>query len=388
MDVLFLGLVFCDQSLQEAYQYSKCGLQMACHLFQKRLLDGFGTLKDMRMRVLNVPPTGSFPIHYKKLYSKAYQWEGNAQVGFVNLPVIKWPIQARKLYRLACQWAESCSGTGYVVLYSPYGPFMKVAFRLKKRYPHVRVCLIQTDPIPGRGDIAGAPNSKGDRIVEMAKAFDGFVVLTEPLLETLEAEDRPYTVVECLCDASQKPSTRKAHSENIFLYTGVTERIYGICDVARAIAQLPEAQLWVAGVGEADEELRALAKDHPNIRHFGFVNQERLAELRDGCDFLINPRRPTGTYTKYSFPSKTAEYMMSGKPVVMYKLEGVPDEYDGYLHYLTGADPETIRLELEQLIRLDYQQLLEQAAQGRRFMAEQKNAPRQAEKIKKLLERL
>ncbi|MBP3360682.1 MAG: hypothetical protein J6N52_07515 [Clostridia bacterium] len=48
---------------------------------------------------------------------------------------------------------------------------------------------------------------------------------------------------------------------------------------------------------------------------------------------LVNPRSATDEFTKYSFPSKTMEYMLSGTPVVMYKLAGIPDEYDEYLNY-------------------------------------------------------
>ena len=38
----------------------------------------------------------------------------------------------------------------------------------------------------------------------------------------------------------------------------------------------------------------------------------------------VNPRQNNEEFTKYSFPSKTMEYLASGVPVVAYKLDGIP----------------------------------------------------------------
>ena len=77
-------------------------------------------------------------------------------------------------------------------------------------------------------------------------------------------------------------------------------------------------------------------KSHANIRYFGFVSHERALELQAKAALLINPRSPKGVFTRYSFPSKTLEYMRSGKPVVCHRLEGIPEEYDPYLQYIEG----------------------------------------------------
>ena len=104
-----------------------------------------------------------------------------------------------------------------------------------------------------------------------------------------------------------------------------------------------------------EEELKLLSQNNDNIKFFGFIKHEEVEKLQNECDFLINPRRPSGTYTKYSFPSKTVEYMLTAKPVIMYKLEAIPDEYDGYLNYLTADTAEKIAEELKQIFEKDFQ---------------------------------
>ena len=63
----------------------------------------------------------------------------------------------------------------------------------------------------------------------------------------------------------------------------------------------------------------------------GQVSLNEARALQKTADVLVNPRLNEGEYTKYSFPSKTMEYLSTGRPVVCYKLDGIPDEYDKHL---------------------------------------------------------
>ena len=389
MKVIFLGLMFSHKSLEEAYAASKCGMQMAPHLFQKKLTDGLSSLENVQTHIVNIPPVGSFPMNYKKLYVKGMQWDGNTQIGYWNIPGLKWGGQKRKMVKTVRQILsvqpenEECC----LIAYHLHEPFLDVIGSLKKEFPNLHTTLIQTDAVPGRGGMIKGRKMEilGNRLVKKAKVVDSFALLTRPMRGPLEVGERPFVIIECICDPDQPQSARKETSDNIFLYSGTTEAIYGIRDVVDAIKQIPNAQLWICGAGNSDDYIKETAKTHKNIRHFGYVDQKRLSELRDQCDFLINPRRPTGTYTKYSFPSKTAEYMMSGKPVVMYKLEGIPDEYNQYLNYLTAETPQEIKQQIQTLIQSDYAGLVAKAVEARAFIQENKNAQKQARKIMEMI---
>ena len=80
-----------------------------------------------------------------------------------------------------------------------------------------------------------------------------------------------------------------------------------------------------------------------NITYFGFVPQTQALYLQSKAALLINPRSNRGLYTRYSFPSKTMEYMRAGKPVLCCKLDGIPAEYDEYLTYIDPQNEEGIR---------------------------------------------
>lgn len=393
MKVIFLGLLFCEESLKRAIQMTKCGIQYAPHMFQKNLLEGFANMDDVDLHVINVPPTGSFPINSKELFSKSYRWgEKKQQISFLNLPFYKHTQQKGKLLRACRKIIKESDEPVAVLIYSPYGPFLDVCSRLKQEFDHVSCCMILTDPIPGRGDLARFMTEdavkKGDAIVEKCACFDSFVVLTKYLAESVCAGERPWDIVECVCNDQQAEATESAVSKNVALYAGTLEKEYGILDMAKAFTLLENAQLRIYGRGDAEPELKALAAQSDNVKFLGFADQATIAKERNACDFLINPRRPTGTFTKYSFPSKTAEYLVSGKPVIMYKLEGVPDEYDSYLNYLSETEPKKIAKQLQDLFSQDYSQLVEKARQGRVFMLENKSPKAQSEKIKALLSKV
>ena len=74
-DVFFLGLMYSDKTLEEAETYSKAGIQMAPHIFQENLLMGFANRRDVSLKVIHVPPIGSYPIHYKKALMHTNKWK-------------------------------------------------------------------------------------------------------------------------------------------------------------------------------------------------------------------------------------------------------------------------------------------------------------------------
>lgn len=386
MRIFLLGLMFTEKSLYEAHKYSKCGIQMAPHVFQQNLQNGFEE-NGVNLRVINIPPIGSFPNHYRKLLIHSEIWgEGNKQIGYINLPIIKHKIQAHKLKLLLKEIRDD----DCILVYSLYHPFLQLIRYIKKKKPNVKICIIQTDAISGRNGMPKYMSKRaikqGNYEVGLAKNCDCFVLLTKYLSEVIETNGRPFSIIECIANDKQVLSHRNTESSNICLYTGTIDREFGILDIVEAFKLLSNAQLWICGTGNTEEILQQ--EDNNNIRYFGYVPKNELDEYRNKCDFMINPRRPEGTYTLYSFPSKTAEYLMTGKPTIMYKLEGIPNEYDEFLNYLNSDTPNDIARELKEIFCKDYDELVEKAIRGRNYMKNLKSAKAQTKKILEMLQEL
>ena len=99
MRVLFFGFLFCDEFYHNVYVKSKFNVPLASHTYNKELIDGLSKCDDVSLSVYNVPPIGSFPINSEHIYMKEYKWDENyTQLGYLNLPVIKFKSQENILY--------------------------------------------------------------------------------------------------------------------------------------------------------------------------------------------------------------------------------------------------------------------------------------------------
>ena len=129
------------------------------------------------------------------------------------------------------------------------------------------------------------------------------------------------------------------------LYTGKLDSRFGIKEMIEAFISIPdkEYQLWICGDGSDRKMVENAAKQDNRIKFFGLVRQEVAFTMQAQATLLINPRKGDEPYTKYSFPSKTMEYMASGTPTVMYPLPGIPMEYYKHLIIIPDNTKETLK---------------------------------------------
>ena len=124
--------------------------------------------------------------------------------------------------------------------------------------------------------------------------------------------------------------------------------------------------------------------------HAGFGSKRATKadvwKMQREVSLLVNPRQNTENFTKYSFPSKTMEYLSSGTPVLMYRLDGIPKEYDEYLHYVSGNNVQDLTSAIKELLNCDSKELDEKAYRAQKFIMSQKNAVVQSAKILNIMQ--
>ena len=148
-----------------------------------------------------------------------------------------------------------------------------------------------------------------------------------------------------------------------------------------SLSGMRNVQLWLCGRGDMEAEINAVSKRADHIRYFGFVPQQAALYLQARAEVLINPRSSQGVFTRYSFPSKTLEYMRAGKPVICCKLEGIPDEYDSYLHYIAPQNAEGIQAAVMHVLSMPVAARLDMGARNRAFAINQKSSRFQGKRL-------
>lgn len=216
--------------------------------------------------------------------------------------------------------------------------------------------------------------------------FDSYVFLTEQMNELINIENKPYVVIEGQVDidmAKVANTISDKHEKKICLYAGALKEIYGLEMLTDAfiVADIADAELHIYGSGDFAEELRKICMNHTNVKYFGVVPNDIVIGEQLKATLLINPRPTNEEYTKYSFPSKNMEYMVSGTPVLTTRLPGMPEEYEPYVYLIEDETVAGLASVLREILSFSREDLHQKGAEAKKFVLENKNNVVQAGKV-------
>ena len=399
-NVLLLFGLFPDDI--EIRRYSKQGIQNAANSLQWSLVKGLSEIYQ-DIRVLNFPYIGSYPALYKKLVYKSSPELPLANNGvltdmsFINLPLIKWLDIYRKAKAGLEKWADSTKGDKTVIIYSLNPGFLKAAISVKKKYPDLRICLVVTDLPEGmssRNDLVYVKVKEVyiSLLNKTYKDIDCFVFLSELMSEYFNADKSNYTIVEGIYDNSNEDNVRSTKTDSLkrIVYCGTLDRRYGIMNLVDAFLETKNTdyRLILCGSGSAHNDIINAASNDSRILYKGQISHNEVIKLISTADLLVNPRTSEGEFTKYSFPSKTMEYLASGVPTLLYKLEGIPEEYYNYCYAIDKFESiEQLTSEIDRIFELPESERMNLGKSARNFIIEHKNPVAQCTKIKDLIEK-
>ena len=117
------------------------------------------------------------------------------------------------------------------------------------------------------------------------------------------------------------------------------------------------------------------------IIYYGVVNNTIVVDRLEEATILINPRPTSEDFTKFSFPSKNMEYMVSGTPVLTTKLPGMPSEYNKYVYLIEDESVAGILKELKVLFDKSGDELRKFGIRAQSFVLKNKSNEIQAKRI-------
>ena len=217
-----------------------------------------------------------------------------------------------------------------------------------------------------------------------------YVLLTEAMNDYLNQKGKPYVILEGHADitmADRIPAMEKKTEPRICFYAGGVSKQYGLSNLVEGFrkADLPNARLHIYGPGDYVKELQQIAAEDQRVFYGGMLLNTEIVKKEQEATLLVNPR-PTGEeYVKYSFPSKTMEYMASGTPVLTTVLPGMPKEYHPYVYLLEDETADGITRKLREVLDNSDETLFRKGMEARSFVLEQKNNVIQASKILDML---
>jgi glycosyltransferase involved in cell wall biosynthesis len=401
MHIIFLSSLFPKRLLSVIQKNSKGNIDNAANTLQWNLLKGFAKHFNT-IEVVNAPHIGSFPLLYKKLFIRndCFVIDNNIKgtsVRYCNFAILKNKFICSALTnKMKSSLKANPDKDTLVIVYGMLTSYVKAAINLKRKNPKIKICLIIPDLPKYMGNSVGLIWTLRRFIKESPYKYineiDCFVLLADAMAESLGIQDKPWIRVEGMIDPFDANNTlyQKKSSKKMVLYTGTLATRYGILDLIDAFQGIdnPDYELYICGGGNTEKFIKQKANSDKRIRFMGLVSRQEALELQKSATVLINPRSSQGEYTKYSFPSKTMEYLLSGKPVIMRKLPGIPEEYHKHLFFTKDDSVEALRKSIVDVCEMNSELRAQLGYNAREFLLKEKNYVVQTEKIVRLINTL
>lgn len=371
------------------------------------ILEGLSMQKNIDITAISSIQVSSYPRH-RKIFWPLRFYKNNKlaliHIPFVNILVIKQLISMFSSFIFALTWFfKNWRQRDKVFLsYSTNIPVVLPCILLAKIFSTKSVVIVSE--IPKYRIFRGQKSALRKILLnfwittatKLHDWFDGYVVLTDAMNEEINLKEKPSIRIEGMVkkeqeiEYSKKQINKFTEDKRIFLYSGTLDEKYGIDTLLSAFTGIKNQNinLWIVGSGENEEKLRNSYKGDKRIKFFGRINNNQVIEMQKQVHFLLNPRPTSEEFTKYSFPSKTLEYMVSGTPTITTKLSGIPLDYNQYLLFFEDESVLGIRNTLIQMINLSIDQQILLGRKARFFVLTNKNNSTQCEKIISLLKTL
>lgn len=401
-----MNIAFCSLLLPEEkniVQRTKGRLPgMSLHKLATALIKGLDANVSEPISVFNIINTLNYP-KFPELRFKTEAWahaEGaeDWHIGYINLIGIKYITQTNHLYRKLKQWVKKQNGDKTVIyVHHIYLPMMLAALRIKRRFPHVKICLITGD-MYGRGGLTKEKKLtlkeqliKGVEwyVTRLARRFDAYVFATEAMAEGYGVADKPHCVLECTYNSDGQTEITYTGEEKTIFYAGALRDDYGMPHLLRAFSKIadPDYRLWLAG-GSATETIQTYLDKDPRITLLGFLSLQEVASYQQRATVLISPRTAEHEFVKYSFPSKTMECLASGKPYIAHRLPCDPPEYAAHIQHPENESDEALADKIVQVCEMTAEARAAIGRNARTFIVEEKNPKAMCERMIAMCEQL
>lgn len=373
-------------------QHSIGAIDNAANSLQWGLLEGFDYFYP-DIKVITQPCIGSFPLKYKRIYFKRSNFSHKAGtidycLGFLNISLIKHFSKYQSLQKILKKTTITEEETT-IIIYAIHSPYLKAAVKLKESNDKIRICQI----VPDLPQFMSGSRNPIYRLLKSIdyifinkylRKIDSFVLLSDIMVKKISILNRPWIRVEGIFHSNiNLDIPAKKEINKTILYTGNIGERFGIINLLDAFDSIKELnyRLWICGEGDCRTEIETRAKKDTRIKYFGQQPRGKVLNMQKTATALVNPRTSENEYTKYSFPSKIMEYMASGTPCIMYKLQGIPEEYFDYCFVVRNENREGLKEMIMTVCEKDQAELNEFGKRASQFIFENKTPIAQVRKI-------
>lgn len=393
ISLLFVSALCSEKIFEFIRRTSNDKSGQAIQKFQTLLTEG--TVKQLKseIKVLSSLPV-SPNINKKKIWNFEPDQNNGVPINYIptlNLPFLKRALDFQYSFFYVFLWKLFHNDAKKVVVVDALKLSPSLGAFIACKIRRVKFVSIVTD-MPGIDvfEESITKRIKASLIKFFLTRSDGYILITEQMNDIVNPHKKPFMVMEGLVDINMTNNfiRKKTKKERIILYSGGIYERYGVKNLLEGFMTLndSDARLHIYGAGPLEEKMSDFMKRDSRIKYFGVVSNQVLVKKQMEATLLINPRPTFEDFTKYSFPSKNMEYMVSGTPTVTTLLPGMPKDYLPYIFPITEESSKGISIVLSNLLEKSTEELVVFGERAKRFVLEEKNNIRQGKRIMDFIE--
>lgn len=384
-----------------------CSLQKYQYIFETRekkyidpsqkffyqLFEGTSNNKNFKTitYISSLPISAS--VHKKKKWDREIEKKGKFKFiyhKFINRKVICFFASYYYIKKEINIWQKKNKNDGFIIVDGTNLVQMLALLHSRKK---VKKVALVTD-VPNMITVIGHKKISKIRYffqliydnftLKVVNKFDGYIFLTESMNELLNPQKKPYIVIEGSVDTSKVYKQKQPTDTFNVVYAGGLYKSFGIDKLINSFSRFEEndkIKLFLYGNGPIVENYSKQDYINDKVQYMGVVSSDEIVKIEAEADLLINPRPSNLEFTKYSFPSKTLEYMSSGTAFLTTKLKGIGKEYFKYLLVIDDETEYGIYKSIRNAYLMEQKELNELGSKAKQFVETQKNSYHQCVRL-------
>lgn len=365
------------------------------YMVSQYLIKGFKNDKNLNLDIVTSPDIPRFP-RFPKLFVRRLRdiKECLYVTSVFNVPYLRQIWRISEMFIITNKILKNKEG--YTTVLIPYMTFTHVftLSLLKLRWGRkIKTSII----IPDIFFASKKQLVKSFLLVlteKLVKKIDSFVLYTKSMVDYLGLQRKPYIIMEGIIDdelynSGNHISDYKQEEQFIVLYTGslhsghYIERLFEMMEDER----LKNVELWITGKGSLEDYISRKQEKDSRIKYLGLLSKKEVFIIQQKASILINPRisLQNDNAAKFMFPSKIMEYMLSGNPSIVSKMDGIPEEYYQYLIVPNDSTGKCLADSVYKIMNMSIGERVSIGLKAKEFIMQKKNYKIQSERIVNLL---
>ena len=220
---------------------------------------------------------------------------------------------------------------------------------INKKYKRPIIGICTDSP----SNISGTKRSYTVYLLSKCENFDGYLALTDGLNNLFNPSHKPAYIFEGLVEERTYKKTKDEEKPYFFFGGALMER-YGIYQLIEAYKELNNSNidLYICGHHIDKMRLKEAIGNTTGIKYLGLLPIDKVIEYESFALACINPRPFSEDLDRFSIPSKTLEYMSSGRPVISVRNSILMEKFPKEIIWANSSNVEDLKESLEKVLSM------------------------------------